>query len=225
MDQMHVDLWWQGINIAADAGTYLYNAPPPWDNPLVSSRVHNGLTVDGREQMTRGGRFMVLDWFPAWSEHMLSPHPPIMRQIRATHRGLAPLGLRHERTLSVLETGAWQIRDDVIFTRRRPHAIRLHWLLVDGNWQLEEDAAEIRLWVRLQNASFVATISHSGGIRPPLRASLIRAGQLLRGAAVAHPWEGWISSTYGRKVPALSLSVEAEAFATCSLTTEFRLMA
>jgi hypothetical protein len=32
-DMLHVDLWWRGQNIALDAGTYSYNAPPPWDNP------------------------------------------------------------------------------------------------------------------------------------------------------------------------------------------------
>jgi hypothetical protein len=26
-DQLHVDLWWKGYNVALDAGTYRYNAP------------------------------------------------------------------------------------------------------------------------------------------------------------------------------------------------------
>ena len=134
MDQLHVDLWWRGYNVAADAGTYLYNAPPPWDNPLVSSRVHNCLTVDGREQMTRGGRFLVLDWFPAYSEHVLSARRPVLGQIRATHRGLASLGLRHERTLSVMESGIWRIQDELAFTRRAP-AHPPTALAVDG-WRL-----------------------------------------------------------------------------------------
>ena len=44
MDQLHFDLWWHGLNITQDAGTYLYNGEPPWDNPLVSTRVHNTIT-------------------------------------------------------------------------------------------------------------------------------------------------------------------------------------
>jgi hypothetical protein len=225
MDQLHVDLWWRGLNIAADAGTYLYNAAPPWDNPLVSSRVHNCLTVDGREQMTRGGRFIVLDWFPAYSEHMLSPQPPVLRQIRGWHRGFASLGLRHERTLSVLGAGTWQVRDELIFTRRGAHTLRLHWLLLDGSWQLEQEPSGIHLQLRFQGGLLNVTIVPAGGIRPALRATLVRAGRVLRGGGLAHPWDGWISTTYGRKVPALSLSLEAEAFATCSLTTEFGLPA
>ncbi len=68
MDQLHFDLWWRGLNIARDAGTYLYNADPPWNNPLVVSTVHNTVTVDSRDQMTRGGRFITLDWFPAFHQ-------------------------------------------------------------------------------------------------------------------------------------------------------------
>ena len=28
-DQLHLDLWWRGLNVAQDAGTYLYNAEAP----------------------------------------------------------------------------------------------------------------------------------------------------------------------------------------------------
>jgi hypothetical protein len=35
-DQLHLDLWWRGQNIACDAGTYLYNGEGIWQNGLVS---------------------------------------------------------------------------------------------------------------------------------------------------------------------------------------------
>ncbi|MRR32281.1 hypothetical protein EG834_18575, partial [bacterium] len=60
-DQLNVDLWWHGRNIAQDAGTYLYNAPPPWDNTLGKTYVHNTLTVNGMDQMERAGKFLWLD--------------------------------------------------------------------------------------------------------------------------------------------------------------------
>ncbi len=60
-DQLHLDLWWRGLNVAQDPGTYLYNAPPPWDNALMCSQVHNTLTVDGQDQMLQAGRFLYLD--------------------------------------------------------------------------------------------------------------------------------------------------------------------
>ena len=64
-DQLHVDLWWQGINLARDAGTYLYNGPPPWNNGLAGTAVHNTVTVDHHDQMRRAGRFLWVDWAQA----------------------------------------------------------------------------------------------------------------------------------------------------------------
>jgi hypothetical protein len=61
-DQLHVDLWWQGYNVALDAGTFRYSAPPPWDNRLGSTLVHNTVTIDGNDQMRRVGRFLWIDW-------------------------------------------------------------------------------------------------------------------------------------------------------------------
>ena len=221
MDQLHLDLWWRGLNLVADAGTYLYNAAPPWDNPLVSSRVHNCLTVDGRDQMTRGARFMVLDWFPAYSEPVLTADPHVLGQITAYHRGYERLGVRYARTVKLLEGGRWQTRDDVVFTKRDAHTFRLHWLLLDGEWHLQHLGSETRLRVRLPGGWLRIVITASGFAPSASQVTLIRAGKVLRGAGQAQPYEGWISPTYGHKVPALSLALEFAASRTCSFTTEF----
>ena len=64
-DQLHVDLWWHGLNLARDAGTYLYNGEPPWNNGLAGTAVHNTVMVDRGDQMRRAGRFLWLDWAQA----------------------------------------------------------------------------------------------------------------------------------------------------------------
>jgi hypothetical protein len=64
-DQLHLDLWWRGMNIAMDAGTFSYNNPPPWDNALSTTHVHNTITINGKDQMTRAGQFLWLDWAQA----------------------------------------------------------------------------------------------------------------------------------------------------------------
>ena len=60
-DQLHVDLWHKGLNIALDPGTYRYAAEPPWENALSSTKAHNTLTINHRDQMLRAGRFLWLD--------------------------------------------------------------------------------------------------------------------------------------------------------------------
>jgi hypothetical protein len=55
------------------------------------------------------------------------------------------------------------------------------------------------------------------------RLTLIRAGKVLQGEGHALPYEGWISPTYGRLLPALSLALEVQSSYSFSFTTEFAL--
>jgi hypothetical protein len=223
MDQLHVDLWWRGRNVAADAGTYLYNAAPPWDNPLVTSRVHNCVTIDGRESMTRGGRFLVLDWFPADVARSLAADPSVLGRITASHNGFNHVGIHCRRSVTLLERGRWLVQDDVRFMRPKPHSLRLHWLLLDGEWRLRQRGTETHLRIKVPGGSIGILITVSGPAASAPRLTLIRAGKLLRGEGHALPYEGWFSPTYGRLVPALSLALEVQASHSLSFTTEFTL--
>lgn len=163
-DQLHLDLWWRGLNIARDAGTYLYNAAPPWDNSLTTALVHNTVTLDGRDQFTRAGRFLYLDWFNAYRENKLGIGGNILQSLSAhyhTHRRPA---IRHTRTVTVFTDEHWQIQDEMLVSpslflpvNRRPPRVgpvhqqtglnnpvlrvasplfRLHWLLPDWEWEI-----------------------------------------------------------------------------------------
>jgi hypothetical protein len=61
-DQLHVDLWIHGHNIACDAGTYLYSGEGIWRNGLARTSAHNTVTVDGKDQMSMASRFTWTDW-------------------------------------------------------------------------------------------------------------------------------------------------------------------
>ena len=65
-DQLHVDLWWQGINLARDAWNIsLQRSRSPWNNGFARTAVHNTVTVDHHDQMRRAGRFLWVDWAQA----------------------------------------------------------------------------------------------------------------------------------------------------------------
>lgn len=206
MDQLHFDLWWRGLNVAQDAGTYLYNGPAPWDNPLVSAHVHNTVTVDGRDQMTRAGRFLVLDWFPAYSKSLVEVDEDISGRVIARHRGYR--GVRHERTVTIYADERWQVQDNLLTWPGRVRSFRLHWLLPDWRWQLEE--REKGLELRIQSPHGPVRLLISSEHKSPA-ISLVRAGELVHGEGRPLPFEGWASPTYGQKVPALSLNVELKA--------------
>jgi len=218
IDQLHLDLWWRGLNIAQDAGTYRYNADPPWDNSLMSGYVHNTVTVDGRDQMTRAGRFMTLDWFPAYSETVVPIDESILGQVKAHHKGYR--GISHERTVTVYDDGRWVVEDELV--SKRPHAYRLHWLLPDWQWKVENRDSGFRIriksplgWIKLDITSDARFLSNAS----PL--TLTRAGEVVYGAGHAQPFEGWFSPTYGSKVPALSLAFNVQSEHSMRFRTEF----
>ncbi len=220
IDQLHFDLWWRGKNIAQDAGTYLYNAEAPWDNPLVSARVHNTITVDGLDPMTRGGRFMTLDWFPAYSRTMLDPDESILGRVVAYHHGYRRLGIFHERTVTVQRDGRWIVADRLVPNSSATHSYRLHWLLMDGEWSMEDGGSVFRIkspegWITLRLRSDPKFPNSAS------RISLVRAGELLYGTRTCQPYEGWVSKTYGRMIPALSLALELTSQKTVTFNSEF----
>jgi len=220
IDQLNLDLWWRGLNITQDAGTYLYNAAPPWDNPLVTTRVHNTVSVDGRDQMTRAGRFLVLDWADAHSKNLIETDENILGRVRAYHHGFH--GIKHERTVTVYQDERWLVEDTlrVASARRTPHTYRIHWLLPDYEWKLEEQESGVRL--NLNSPHGLITLSVHSAFRIPHSAfSLVRAGELIHGQRDVQPYEGWVSRTYGRKSPALSFAFEVTSEFNVTFTSEF----
>ena len=218
MDQLHLDLWWRGLNIAQDAGTYLYNADTPWDNPLVGTRIHNTVTVDGHDQMTRGGRFMTLDWFPAYAKTVVSTDEAVLGQLAGYHEGYR--SVRHERTVTIYTDEHWVVQDRLI--SKKPHSYRLHWLLPDWEWEVKTQGSEFEVhlksplgWIKLR----ISTIPQFS--ENDTRQILVRAGEVVHGEGNALPYEGWSSPTYGTKVPALSLAFEVQCDETTHFMTEF----
>ncbi|MCH7480087.1 MAG: alginate lyase family protein [Chloroflexi bacterium] len=199
--QLHLDLWWRGLNIAQDAGTFLYNADPPWDNALAATAVHNTISIAGRDQMTRAGKFLWLDWAQAKITATKLDTAGRLIKISAQHNGYRNIGLIHRRSVEYDGVNQWEIVD-TLAGKQHIFEARLHWLLPDWPWEL--DGASIRIesphgWVRL-TISAVKNVD-MGDIQ------LVRAGELLAGAGAVSPMMGWVSLNYGHKLPALSFAV------------------
>jgi hypothetical protein len=220
IDQLNLDLWWRGLNITQDAGTYSYNAEPPWDNPLVTTRVHNTVTVDGCDQMTRAGRFLVLDWASAHSKNLIETDENIFGRVRAHHQGYG--NVKHERTVTVYQDEHWLIEDKLTSPRRTPHVYRLHWLLPDYEWKMEARESGVELCIKSPYGWITLHVKSDSRIpHTECRISLVRAGELVHGQREAHPYEGWVSRTYGQKSPALSFGFEVTSEYHTTITSEF----
>ena len=214
-DQLHLDLWWRGLNIAQDAGTYRYNAPAPWDNALTHSAVHNTLTINGQEQMQRAGRFLYLDW--AQAQGLVQEAGAITAQ----NDGYRRFGLLHQRCVRLEEgrnaSGGWLVEDALLPLGTGPAQaveVSVQWLLPDGQYAVIEPTT---IEFVTQNGPLRLELAAGEAIHSPLRLQIVRAGQVVYGEGRAEPAWGWSSPTYGLKIPALSvrasLTVEPILFA------------
>jgi len=203
-DQLHMDLWWNGLNLARDAGTYLYNGTPPWDNGLAGTAVHNTVMVDGRDQMRRAGRFLWLDWAQAWGRSIRTGKAELVERFEGEHNGYRHLGVTHRRTVERVGEVAWVVVDDLLGAGE--HDLRLHWLAPD--WPCEM-VSSVPLRVVL-SAAQVRFRWHVYSSAPGIT-SVLRVGEMVAGQSRDEPLSGWQSPTYGELRAAVSLVYRVQA--------------
>ncbi len=233
-DQLHLDLWWRGRNIAMDAGTYRYTAPVPWDNALTVASVHNTVTVDGLDQMKRVGRFLYLDWAQAEVTADETAGDGAWQKLTAEHDGYRQLGLSHRRSVTAFVSDRWLVEDDLLMGDRRgdTHTYRLHWLLPDWEWELEWKTDGVIFGLNSVEGKIQLAIRS----KPLLaRFMVVRAGEVVQTvSSKMEPFPdivptpslailGWYSPTYAVKKPALSLVAEVLGETGANFISEWRL--
>ncbi len=208
-DQLHVDVWWRGAYIARDAGTFRYTAPAPWENALARTEAHNTLTLDGRDQMLRAGKFLWLDWAQA---RVLASAPG--KFVEAEHGGYRGQGVTHRRRLELAPNG-WLVTDHMVGAGE--HSAVLHWLLPDWPWMLDGR----RLALVGPAGRVTLELGLDGGNVQTWGMQLIRCGEMLFGEDDYPSTLGWYSPTYQQKLPALSLRLGARGLLPIQFTSRF----
>ncbi|MCH7702783.1 MAG: alginate lyase family protein, partial [Planctomycetes bacterium] len=113
-DMLHMDLWWRGLNILRDSGTYRYNCEQPWLDYFQGTSAHNTVVVDGQDQMRRSGHFMWLHW----TRSTVRYHQPLadgeIEYWEGQHESYRrqPGGIIHRRAIIRLGDHFWVVIDD-----------------------------------------------------------------------------------------------------------------
>lgn len=129
-DALHLDLWYNGINLLRDSGMYSYHVDEPWQSYFPSTAAHNTIQFDERDQMPRLGRFLFGDWLRIGQIGELIDHNGTLSW---TGSYMDFKKCRHQRT--VLSDGlVWKIVDDIAGFDK--NAV-LRWRLVPGDWVLD----------------------------------------------------------------------------------------
>jgi hypothetical protein len=202
IDMLHLDLWWRGQNVLADAGSYLYNGPAEWHSHFLGTASHNTILVDGQDQMLHRRRFKLLYWTRALRIRFGDEGPWAV--VSGEHHGYQrhPGQCRHRRSVLFVKDDLWVVVDQV--RGLGSHLGRLHWLA--GEFPFEADGAGGRLRLATNHGAF--GIAVYSGSATPLPVSVV-AGQ-------GEPPRGWLSRYYGEKVPVASMA--AEVTGACPLT-------
>jgi asparagine synthase (glutamine-hydrolysing) len=211
-DQLHLDLWWRGLNIALDSGTFAYNAAPPWDGAFLGTAAHNSVMVDGEDQMRRFSRFLWTEW--ATGSNVQHTRDRGCEFWSGEHDGYRRLGVSHRRTIE-RRGDVWNITDDILGDGR--HRVRLHWLLPDFPAAVDHAGDT----VQLKSPKGVVHIRAKCATHANF--TLVRAGTRIAGSVSDpdHLVRGWVSPTYASKQPALSLALEAHGMLPITFETTF----
>ncbi len=197
-DQLHVDLWLRGKNIAYDAGTYLYSGDGVWRNGLAHTAVHNTVTVDRQDQMKMVSRFTWTNWARGKVLH----HDENIWQ--GQHDGYRRLAdpVTHRRAVLSLDNDRWLVVDHL--AAAQSHHYALHWLLNDfpfvqqGNSILlaVDDSVKYKVQLGLLEGKSAFSVVHGDG----------------------NSTRGWRSQYYGEKEPAISALLETDQLHACFWT-------
>ncbi|MBM3825003.1 MAG: hypothetical protein FJ404_19325, partial [Verrucomicrobia bacterium] len=210
-DLLHVDVWWKGMNLIQDPGTYSYNSQGHWNNGLVHTQVHSTVGVDGEDQMRHHSKFLFLRWARGSVWPMSGVPDGVIEGWEAVHDGYARLDdpVRHCRRVQRLPGDHWIVLDWL--TSREIHQYRLHWLLLDVPYALSPDpgvAAGCQFKLVLQTPAGEYSLSTGG--TEALRCNVVRADPTST--------RGWVSRRYAHKDPALSVEAECRSQSVCLWT-------
>ncbi|SKC15721.1 alginate lyase family protein [Dyadobacter psychrophilus] len=61
-DNLHLDIWVNGMNLMRDAGSYSYNTDEKWTRYFAGTASHNSVMLGEFDQMKKGPRFIWFNW-------------------------------------------------------------------------------------------------------------------------------------------------------------------
>src|SRR5579863_2241194 len=193
IDMLHLDVWWRGENVLADAGTYLYNGPARWHRYFLRTESHSTVQIDGRDQMPHVRQFKTLyrtqarllrfEDTPEWAI-CEGEHYGYRREDKCIHR---------RAVLFLKEAELWIVVDTI--SGEGSHSARLHWL--GGDYPFDFDRRDARLGLETPKGRFTVTVLDRTGA--PQGAVDVASG-------VEDPPRGWLSRYFGEKEPVPSLA-------------------
>ena len=132
-DLLHFDLWYNGINIFKDGGTFSYNSSINNMNYFFGIDSHNTIKFDNQEPMKKFSRFLFIDWPKTKfiSAKIIDKDSIAFCLMYEFKSG------SHKRTIFSKNKGKkWEIIDEISNYKK---LARLNWRLGKSNWQINHN--------------------------------------------------------------------------------------
>ena len=184
-DALSVTLFSRGRELLVDPGTFVYNCAPEWRDYFRSTRAHNTVAIDGRDQAEQGGTF---HWKTGLhSQAAREGASPGFDYLEGEHDGYRRVahGVIHRRRLLYVPPDAWIVVDD--FRGSGEHRFDFHYHFAPGVEVSGMERDETGVVVGAEEAGLLL---HLVAARPVTSAELIG---------------GWASRAYGEKKPCTTL--------------------
>ena len=169
-DPLHVDLWWRGLNVLRDCGTFQYYAPgrPDLEEYFASLAAHNTIEIKGAAPYERVTRFL---WFP-WPRAKVTGFSGLPDRLYFQGErvdGKSRLAsVVHRRTVTKCGHNAWVIIDDLLGSGLHTAVLRWHFLDAPCTLDARTQAVEFQT-----GQGLVSMVVHVHGSKP-VRFEVIR---------------------------------------------------
>jgi len=207
-DQLHTDLLWNGLEIAIDGGSYLYNDELQYHKYFMGTKSHNTVIVDNKDQMFLYRRFKWLYWTKA---KLLEFRDSCLEGEHYGYNKLKGI-ITHKRKVEIIESYGYLIEDKLFQKERFLHSYDLHWLINDFPYEIRQ----------LESYLFKVILDTPLG-KYYIFLKSNKEGKLFINRAKKDEREpdGWQSRYYGEIIPALSLHLKCVSNEDCDFITIF----
>ncbi len=201
VDMLHVDLWYNGVNVLGDSGTYRYYAP---DDPVLERyfkdiTAHNTVEIDERGPLDLFARWV---WLP-WPRAKCLEHDQDRWQGEHYGYDRSPWHVVHRRSVQLVDEHTWLVTDELLGSGK--HRVKLRWHLADETFRV--DPLRNRVELDLSCGRVTISVEGSGELRTEVH----------RGRCEADQACGWESQYYGEYTPRPTMEVTG----TCVLPARF----
>jgi hypothetical protein len=113
-DNLHLDIWYKGMNILMDAGSYKYNTDEATLKYFMGTASHNTVMLGDYDQMEKGPRFIWYNWTQCESANLRETGTEyIWEGVISAFRHVAR-GIRHfRRVRKMKDRPVWIVEDHI----------------------------------------------------------------------------------------------------------------